>query len=75
MEKPFKNITIGQLLELCKKHRYMIVRDQNGQKYGLNGRLHEIARRRNKHKLDKETNIVSFMACGIHEYINYKIPY
>lgn len=75
MKKLFKNITIGQLLELCKQHHYMIVRDQNGREYGLNGRLYPIAQRRNTHDLKTETSIVSFRACGMHEYISYKIPY
>ena len=75
MEKLLKNITIGRLFELCEKHHYMIVRDQNGWEYGLNGRLHQIARRRNTHDLSTETNLVSFRACGMHEYISHKIPF
>jgi len=39
MKKLFKNITIGQLFDLCNKHNYMIVRDSQGVEYGLNCKL------------------------------------
>ena len=75
MKKLFKNITIGQLFDLCNKHNYMIVRDSQGVEYGLNCRLWKIFLRKNNPTLEAETRLVSFRVCGMHEYISHKIPF
>lgn len=69
------NITFFQLLDLCEKHRYLLLRKKNGKLVGLNCGVSRLARKRFCTKMDYETNFVSFQSVTINEYINYKAPF
>lgn len=69
-----KNITIGRLMDLCQQHRYLLLRTRLGEQVGLNCGMWKIAKRKNRN-LNLETNFISFQVCGLHEYINNKVPF
>jgi hypothetical protein len=70
-----KNITIGRLFDLCEQHKYLLLRTRMGEQVGLNCGVSKIAKRRLMSQLEKETNFISFQACGLNEYINNKVPF
>ena len=70
-------MTVKQVQQACKKHKYILFRRFDGEVVGINGRIAKIARRlrRGAYLDTDETSFVSFRPCGLQEYISAKSPF
>lgn len=67
-----KAFTVKQLIDICAKHRYILARTVWNDYVGMNCRIAPIAIRLRKKKDEDETSVISYIPCGLNEYINYK---
>lgn len=75
LERAMKNLTVKQVHNACRKHKYLLFRLENGEKVGINGKIADIARKRYHLHGQKPTKYVGFTPCTFHEYITHKYPF
>ena len=68
-------LTKAQLKAIFKKHEYVLLRDMQGEQFGINTKCMNLALRRSTLKDNDETQYLSFRPVSFIEYINYKIPF
>jgi hypothetical protein len=68
-------LTVKQLNNACKKHRYILARFASGYQMGINCKVAPIAQKRKKHNDNQLTQFVSFLPCDINTYITHKHPF
>ena len=68
-------LTVKQVSDACKKNDYLLFRFNSGYQMGVNGKVAILARKRTNKKDNDKTDFVSFIPCGINEYIEHKHPY
>ena len=65
-------LTVKQLYDACQKHKYLLLRFKSGYQMGINCKVAEIAQRLNPKEWGKKTDFVSYIPCGLNEYIQHK---
>jgi hypothetical protein len=70
-----KNLTVKQLLNICKENRYILARYPDGFQVGINCKIAKIAQKNQNYNPTKETRFVSYLPCSFNEYLNNKAPY
>lgn len=70
-------MTGKEVLAMIAKHKYVLLRHNNGWKAGVNCKamLFPENIKKIRAKLDKPTNYQSFTPCSFNEYITHKIPF
>jgi hypothetical protein len=73
-----ENITISQIKKALDSFDFIILRERNGFRFGINCRIIKLKTVQNillsKHG-NKKTRFISFTPCSFQEYINYKAPF
>lgn len=67
-------LTVAQLEKICKAHKYILCRDQDGELFGMNCGLGNLARRIKNLRANDKTQVISYTPCDLMTYITYKIP-
>lgn len=65
-------LTVGQLKNACKNHRYILVRFRSGNLMGINTKVANIAIKRKEYGDNDFTNYIGFIPCDFQTYISYK---
>lgn len=71
-------MTIKQVIEACKKHRFVLVRTISGSLYGINCKIVDLKSSKEsaeKQGLDAQTKYIGFIPCDFQEYISMKMPF
>lgn len=70
-----KNLTKAQLKAILEKHEYVLLRDRNGEQFGINSKCMNLALKRINFKDNDESKYLSYRPVSFIEYINYKTPF
>lgn len=71
-----KNLTAQQLYELCKMHRFLILRYKSDNSIiAVNCKVARLTILSKFEKIDQPTKYISYSPCGFMEYISLKIPF
>jgi hypothetical protein len=70
-----KFLTVAELYNACKAHKFLLLRFPTGYQMGVNCKVADIAIRRKQYKDTDETAFTSFKPCSLIEYIEHKHPY
>jgi len=65
-------MTVSQVRKAIEGKKYILLRDYNGRLYGINTGIAKIKGNADKNG-NKKTVFVSYLDCGLMEYITYKI--
>ena len=68
-------LSVKQVNEACNKHAYLLFRFGSGYQMGINGKVARLARKRKQFNDNDETDFVSYIPCGLDEYIEHKHPF
>jgi hypothetical protein len=63
------------IIAACKIHSYILLRDKDGNLFGLNCKVGILGAKFPGFMPESESWIKSFIPCSFQEYINYKIPF
>ena len=69
------HMTARQVQKACKKHPYLLFRNQDLSLVGLNGSIAKIAQKKGIIKPRILTSFIGFIPCSFQQYIFYKIPF
>lgn len=70
------NMTIQQLIDMCYRHDYVIVRQWDGFEYAVNCKIVTVKSARNKTiNVNGVSNISSYRPCNFDQYISYKVGF
>jgi len=67
-------LTNGQLIDLLKQNKYLLVRFDDNELVGLNCKVALISAKQKNPDLQKLYSVVGYRICDLSEYITYKIP-
>jgi hypothetical protein len=70
-----QNLTVKQLTEACNNNKYLLLRFRSGHLMGVNCRVADIVKKRQHYPDTQETDFISFIPCGLLEYIEHKAKY
>lgn len=72
-----KNLTRSQVANICKAHKYILLRARAGWVMGVNCKVVDIGK--NKTRINEDPNkqsvFISFKPCEFDEYIYHKQPF
>ena len=68
-------LTFKQVNDACNKHNYLLFRFGSGYQMGVNGKIARLARKRTQYNDNDESDFVSYIPCGLFEYIKHKHPF
>ena len=65
-------LTVEQVRNACKKHKYLLLRFASGNQMGINTKVSDLALKRKTYHPKQETDFISYKPCGLNEYIEHK---
>ena len=69
------NLTNFQLIKVFSENKYVLIRFSDNDIVGINCKIGLISAKKNNPDLNKPSQVMSFRACEIQEYITNKIPF
>lgn len=68
-------MTRKQLFSALKKHDFLLLRDLQGDRYGVNCKVGKMKRNEHYEHSDALTNFISYRPVNFNEYISTKMPF
>ena len=68
-------MTVGELVKACEGNKFILLRHAKLGLVGMNCGVMKISLKQTPRKNDQLTNMIGYIVCSFHEYINYKTPF